>query len=106
MVVIKTSLYADSLYKKAYLSFFFSSRRRHTIFDCDWSSDVCSSDLLPIRGTCAGATRTVDVSEESSGYRRAGSSPLTLPASGSGAGGQLLASLVLEHQRIDRKSVV
>src|SRR2546430_8766246 len=23
---------------------FFSSRRRHTIFDCDWSSDVCSSD--------------------------------------------------------------
>src|SRR5688572_26315013 len=26
--------------------FFFSSRRRHTSFDCDWSSDVCSSDLL------------------------------------------------------------
>src|SRR2546430_9468470 len=23
----------------------FSSRRRHTRFDCDWSSDVCSSDL-------------------------------------------------------------
>src|SRR5256886_13531958 len=28
------------------LSFFFSSRRRHTRFDCDWSSDVCSSDLI------------------------------------------------------------
>src|SRR5205085_3871141 len=27
-----------------------SSRRRHTRFDCDWSSDVCSSDLLPRRG--------------------------------------------------------
>src|SRR2546430_12667497 len=27
--------------------FFFSSRRRHTRFDCDWSSDVCSSDLHP-----------------------------------------------------------
>src|SRR5256886_12917699 len=27
------------------LMFFFSSRRRHTRFDCDWSSDVCSSDL-------------------------------------------------------------
>src|SRR2546430_3739788 len=27
--------------------FFFSSRRRHTRFDCDWSSDVCSSDLDP-----------------------------------------------------------
>src|SRR2546430_15441584 len=26
--------------------FFFSSRRRHTRFDCDWSSDVCSSDLV------------------------------------------------------------
>src|SRR2546427_4549149 len=29
----------------ACLFFFFSSRRRHTRFDCDWSSDVCSSDL-------------------------------------------------------------
>src|SRR5256886_8499754 len=28
--------------------FFFSSRRRHTRFDCDWSSDVCSSDLKVI----------------------------------------------------------
>src|SRR5689334_9199833 len=27
--------------------FFFSSRRRHTIWNCDWSSDVCSSDLEP-----------------------------------------------------------
>src|SRR2546430_12787946 len=33
--------------------FFFSSRRRHTRFDCDWSSDVCSSDLL--RGVVADA---------------------------------------------------
>src|SRR2546430_10228865 len=29
----------------ALVIFFFSSRRRHTRFDCDWSSDVCSSDL-------------------------------------------------------------
>src|SRR5690606_40925958 len=27
------------------MSFFFSSRRRHTRFSRDWSSDVCSSDL-------------------------------------------------------------
>src|SRR5689334_23642096 len=27
--------------------FFFSSRRRHTRWNCDWSSDVCSSDLAP-----------------------------------------------------------
>src|SRR2546430_4353101 len=32
--------------------FFFSSRRRHTRFDCDWSSDVCSSDLWR-SGWCA-----------------------------------------------------
>src|SRR5690242_20932614 len=28
--------------------FFFSSRRRHTRLTCDWSSDVCSSDLASI----------------------------------------------------------
>src|SRR5437588_2951452 len=28
--------------------FFFSSRRRHTRSLCDWSSDVCSSDLTSI----------------------------------------------------------
>src|SRR6516164_5882969 len=27
------------------LYFFFSSSRRHTRWNCDWSSDVCSSDL-------------------------------------------------------------
>src|SRR2546430_5957232 len=32
-----------------FVSFFFSSRRRHTRFDCDWSSDVCSSDLFAPR---------------------------------------------------------
>src|SRR5205085_3095530 len=31
-----------------FIFFFFSSRRRHTRFDCDWSSDVCSSDLVRI----------------------------------------------------------
>src|SRR5579863_7229273 len=34
--------------------FFFSSRRRHTRWTGDWSSDVCSSDL------CRGAHITVD----------------------------------------------
>src|SRR5688572_9223054 len=32
------------------VGFFFSSRRRHTSFDCDWSSDVCSSDLDELTG--------------------------------------------------------
>src|SRR6267143_6075123 len=37
------------------IDFFFSSRRRHTRWNCDWSSDVCSSDLggLAIWGTLA-----------------------------------------------------
>src|SRR5215211_7018293 len=29
--------------------FFFSSRRRHTRSLCDWSSDVCSSDLAVVQ---------------------------------------------------------
>src|SRR6266571_8444133 len=31
--------------------FFFSSRRRHTRLTCDWSSDVCSSDLASRKAT-------------------------------------------------------
>src|SRR5699024_125272 len=33
--------------------FFFSSRRRHTRSKRDWSSDVCSSDLVPVSGPVA-----------------------------------------------------
>src|SRR5205085_9410229 len=42
------------------VSFFFSGRGRHTRFDCDWSSDVCSSDLQrgrPSVAAAAGASR-------------------------------------------------
>src|SRR5690242_19563361 len=35
--------------------FFFSSRRRHTRLTCDWSSDVCSSDLLTLYRHAIGA---------------------------------------------------
>src|SRR5215210_9112481 len=35
--------------------FFFSSRRRHTRYIGDWSSDVCSSDLLGRRSLVAGS---------------------------------------------------
>src|SRR5260370_36217173 len=37
--------------------FFFSSRRRHTRFKCDWSSDVCSSDLDAIRKSIVNPAR-------------------------------------------------
>src|SRR5256886_2812282 len=36
---------AHAVARVVMIFFFFSSRRRHTRFDCDWSSDVCSSDL-------------------------------------------------------------
>src|SRR5256886_6850062 len=46
MAVEVTKRYDKDQIKRWYLDlFFFSSRRRHTRFDCDWSSDVCSSDL-------------------------------------------------------------
>src|SRR2546427_7799391 len=46
---MSASVYATYTFEPPHLCsfffFFFSSRRRHTRFDCDWSSDVCSSDL-------------------------------------------------------------
>src|SRR5689334_23953063 len=39
--------------------FFFSSRRRHTRWNCDWSSDVCSSDL-PSLGKNAEPAERID----------------------------------------------
>src|SRR5689334_13602174 len=33
---------------EAHRGFFFSSRGRHTSWNCDWSSDVCSSDLVQL----------------------------------------------------------
>src|SRR2546430_6213562 len=53
---------------------FCSSRRRHTIVDCDWSSDVCSSDLYPtlqmlddeglVRSTEREGKRVYDITDE------------------------------------------
>src|SRR2546430_16347902 len=40
--------------------FFFSSRRRHTRFDCDWSSDVCSSDLVQRSFTSASDVNRIE----------------------------------------------
>src|SRR2546430_6874552 len=46
VILIPSCVYIVYICLLHYLFFFFSSRRRHTRFDCDWSSDVCSSDLL------------------------------------------------------------
>ena len=31
--------------------FFFKQKTAYEIYQCDWSSDVCSSDLLVVRAT-------------------------------------------------------
>src|SRR5256886_11597953 len=61
-----------------YFFFFFSSRRRHTRFDCDWSSDVCSSDLhgAYLLYNSASSSRRVDVQPS---RRLAGAAVLPLP---------------------------
>src|SRR5689334_13828575 len=50
--------------------FFFSSRRRHTRWNCDWSSDVCSSDLWRIARGGPGWAWIVLPSTSSSGSTR------------------------------------
>src|SRR5947207_4747343 len=56
--------------------FFFSSRRRHTRSLCDWSSDVCSSDLIGFS-----ASRT-DPSIMISGSVRDAEKPIIIVAPG------------------------
>src|SRR5206468_8586870 len=46
-------------WKTLALLFFFSSRRRHTRSDRDWSSDVCSSDLLDTVGCGIRSRRSI-----------------------------------------------
>src|SRR3712207_7787943 len=59
--------------------FFFSSRRRHTRYWRDWSSDVCSSDLFWVTQPCL--LRHVDslrrgFASKLSGVHQTGSSPI------------------------------
>src|SRR5256885_7032051 len=43
---IKIEVIKHDIKLLGYFLFFFSSRRRHTRLQGDWSSDVCSSDLI------------------------------------------------------------
>src|SRR6267143_2082405 len=49
--------------KRIILFFFFSSRRRHTRWNCDWSSDVCSSDLKARRKGTPSSMSDLDIRE-------------------------------------------
>src|SRR5438034_3748179 len=51
------------------LFFFFSSRRRHTRSLCDWSSDVCSSDLIGLGECSAEVFETQAVGSKRGGIR-------------------------------------
>src|SRR5439155_16149647 len=52
--------YIIALHTIPLYSFFFSSRRRHTRWPRDWSSDVCSSDLTTPDGGGSIGTRSVE----------------------------------------------
>src|SRR6266480_5196647 len=62
------------IYIFCFFFFFFSSRRRHTRLTCDWSSDVCSSDLQEtgLAGPAAGR----EGCKETSGIDGDGSEPV------------------------------
>src|SRR6266568_8155528 len=62
--------------------FFFSSRRRHTRWNCDWSSDVCSSDLELATLVRLGAAW---VSLSPFGYLPTPGSPEIVPSAAGGA---------------------
>src|SRR5262245_64034550 len=87
----------------SFFLFFFSSRRRHTRCLSDWSSDVCSSDLI---GEDIGQFRPVDYAEGEINVR-----PPVFASSRRGAGdcrgtNALVSGGVFEKMRTDRKSVV
>src|SRR5690242_21436029 len=73
-----------------YIFFFFSSRRRHTRLTCDWSSDVCSSDLD------GGPVVGVDV--QHGGGQRAGGGEVAEADRGEGAA-QTAALLARSEER-------
>src|SRR2546430_764822 len=82
--------------------FFFSSRRRHTRFDCDWSSDVCSSDLVVINYALIPTVQMAELVSQCRAsiawvHRHAasfGGDPRRIFVSGHSAGGHLVAMLM------------
>src|SRR5438045_6018034 len=55
-----------------FLFFFFSSRRRHTRCLSDWSSDVCSSDLLGWKHVCQKMIVVMSRQSDANGNARGG----------------------------------
>src|SRR2546430_8903438 len=90
-----------------FIFFFFSSRRRHTRFDCDWSSDVCSSDL----GITVLLSRDDTTNERALGPRGRLEAPrflqlALLARSGGYSGSRALYEAALEIERTTAATVV
>src|SRR5260370_13276577 len=73
--------------------FFFSSRRRHTRFKCDWSSDVCSSDLARLPS-------------QEAGFRAGQAGLAERNRSGCGQGGERLARPIEDRNRDARRDQI
>src|SRR6266508_1058487 len=58
------------MWSRLFFCFFFSSRRRHTRWPRDWSSDVCSSDLPVVDGARPGRSPGPDAREQDPGHPR------------------------------------
>src|SRR5690606_39830955 len=79
--------------------FFFSSRRRHTRFSRDWSSDVCSSDLLYVDAIAAASQRVADEVRQSVA---AGNLPLVIGGDHALSIGSLAGSARSEERRVGK----
>src|SRR2546430_720971 len=91
--------------------FFFSSRRRLPRFDCDWSSDVCSSDLAPVQVSDVELSQRVSVLWVHDGIRAVVAVPLLRDEHVTGAlvirrkvSGEFAPSIVRLLQKIGRAS--
>src|SRR3712207_8456546 len=111
-------MYSHQSINLQYYIFFFSSRRRHTIYWRDWSSDVCSSDLSEVEDVYMGCAN--QAGEDNRGVARmslllagfpetvAGVTVNRLCGSGLEAVAQAARSVMLGEADayVDRKSVV
>src|SRR5256886_12720657 len=77
--------------------FFFSSRRRHTRFDCDWSSDVCSSDLKA-------RTKTLTIPRQVAMYLARNMLAMQLVEIGQAFGGRDHSTVIHSVDKVERRS--
>src|SRR5690625_6453932 len=86
-----------------FLFFFFSSRRRHTRWPRDWSSDVCSSDLAPRAQEPGQAVERARVGEVAGGGPVADAGRLPGDDLLDGAGADDLTAVRSEERRVGKE---